>query len=70
MNQRIANSEQYLIIIQKLPFQQVKHQVNTTDAQPSNEAGGIMVMVTGALLVCSLESCAELGELADPIHPL
>ena len=37
---------------QSLKFEKVKHQVNTTDAQPSNEAGGIMVMVTGALLVC------------------
>ncbi|KAB8272123.1 hypothetical protein BDV30DRAFT_134855 [Aspergillus minisclerotigenes] len=34
-----------------LPFQKVVHQVSTLDAQPSNEAGGILVMVTGALLV-------------------
>ncbi|EGE06204.1 nuclear transport factor [Trichophyton mentagrophytes] len=34
-----------------LPFQKVAHQVATLDAQPSNENGGIMVMVTGALLV-------------------
>ncbi|KAB8214934.1 hypothetical protein BDV33DRAFT_195653 [Aspergillus novoparasiticus] len=34
-----------------LPFQKVAHQVGTLDAQPSNEAGGILVMVTGALLV-------------------
>ncbi|MCJ1480684.1 Nuclear transport factor 2 [Schaereria dolodes] len=41
-------------IIEKLtslPFLRVRHQVATTDAQPSNEAGGILVMVTGALLV-------------------
>lgn len=41
--------------IQNLPFQKVQHQVATLDAQPSNEAGGIMVMVTGALLVCSAQ---------------
>ncbi|KAL2222818.1 putative nuclear transport factor NTF-2 [Thermoascus aurantiacus ATCC 26904] len=34
-----------------LPFQKVVHKVSTLDAQPSNEAGGILVMVTGALLV-------------------
>ncbi|KAF7590568.1 Nuclear transport factor 2 [Aspergillus hancockii] len=41
-------------IIEKLtslPFQKVVHQVGTLDAQPSNEQGGILVMVTGALLV-------------------
>ncbi|QIW95179.1 hypothetical protein AMS68_000697 [Peltaster fructicola] len=40
-------------IVQKLvdlPFKNVKHQISTQDAQPSNEAGGILVIVTGALL--------------------
>lgn len=37
--------------VQSLPFQKVVHKVSTLDAQPSNEAGGILVMVTGALLV-------------------
>lgn len=36
---------------QNLPFQKVQHRVDTTDAQPSNETGGILVMVTGALMV-------------------
>ncbi|KAI5360408.1 Putative nuclear transport factor 2 domain, NTF2-like domain superfamily [Septoria linicola] len=35
----------------ELPFQQVEHQVATLDAQPSNESGGILVTVSGALLV-------------------
>ncbi|KAM5346507.1 hypothetical protein ACJ41O_009512 [Fusarium nematophilum] len=34
-----------------LPFEKVKHQVATIDAQPSNDAGGIIILVTGALLV-------------------
>ncbi|KAL2854402.1 hypothetical protein BJY01DRAFT_243728 [Aspergillus pseudoustus] len=34
-----------------LPFQKVQHQVSTLDAQPSSEQGGILVLVTGALLV-------------------
>ncbi|KAK3076164.1 Nuclear transport factor 2, partial [Coniosporium uncinatum] len=41
-------------IIEKLtnlPFQKIKHQVATLDAQPSSEAGGILVLVTGALLI-------------------
>ncbi|KAL4915332.1 putative nuclear transport factor NTF-2 [Aspergillus aurantiobrunneus] len=41
-------------IIEKLgslPFQKVQHQVSTFDAQPSSDQGGILVQVTGALLV-------------------
>ncbi|KAF2843106.1 putative nuclear transport factor 2 [Patellaria atrata CBS 101060] len=34
-----------------LPFAKVVHQIATLDAQPSSEAGGILVLVTGALLV-------------------
>ncbi|PHH66571.1 hypothetical protein CDD81_7046 [Ophiocordyceps australis] len=34
-----------------LPFQQVKHEISTLDAQPSNGEGGIMILVTGRLLV-------------------
>ncbi|KIN02108.1 hypothetical protein OIDMADRAFT_18825 [Oidiodendron maius Zn] len=37
--------------LSSLPFQQVKHQVSTLDAQPSGDAGGILILVTGALLV-------------------
>jgi hypothetical protein len=36
---------------QNLPFQKVQHRVATLDAQPSSEQGGIMVLVTGGLLV-------------------
>jgi hypothetical protein len=36
---------------QSLPFQKVAHQVDTLDAQPSSEQGGILVMVTGKLKV-------------------
>ena len=36
---------------QDLPFSQVEHQVATLDAQPSNTSGGILVIVSGALLV-------------------
>lgn len=35
-----------------LAFSKVKHQVATQDAQPSGEHGGILVLITGALLVC------------------
>ncbi|KAG5968093.1 Nuclear transport factor 2 [Claviceps cyperi] len=34
-----------------LPFEKVKHQVSTLDAQPSNDNGGIIILVTGQLLV-------------------
>merc|ERR1712224_698948 len=41
-------------IVQKLtslPFQSCKHHVSTMDCQPSNQAGGVLVSVTGQLLV-------------------
>lgn len=34
-----------------LPFQKVRHQVSTLDAQPSHNDGGIVILVTGQLLV-------------------
>lgn len=41
--------------MQGLPFQQVKHRVDTLDAQPGyepgKEDGSIICLVTGALLV-------------------
>ncbi|KAH8770581.1 nuclear transport factor 2 [Hyaloscypha finlandica] len=36
--------------LSSLPFEKVKHAVSTLDAQPS-ENGGILILVTGALLV-------------------
>lgn len=33
-----------------LPFEKVKHQVSTLDAQPTVE-GGILILITGQLLV-------------------
>jgi hypothetical protein len=39
--------------LQSLPFIKVKHSVSTQDAQPSGEHGGIIVLITGALLVRS-----------------
>lgn len=41
------------MVSQSLPFEKVKHQVSTLDAQPSSPDGGILILVTGALLVCS-----------------
>jgi hypothetical protein len=37
--------------LQNLPFQKVQHRVDTKDAQPLNQQGGILVLVTGALMV-------------------
>jgi len=34
-----------------LPFAKVQHKVATLDAQPSGESQGILILVTGALLV-------------------
>ncbi|KAL0934202.1 nuclear transport factor 2 [Colletotrichum truncatum] len=37
--------------LSSLPFEKVKHQVSTLDAQPTLEGGGIIILVTGQLLV-------------------
>jgi hypothetical protein len=34
-----------------MPFEKVKHQVSTLDAQPGMVDGGIVILVTGQLLV-------------------
>ncbi|KAK5132671.1 Nuclear transport factor 2 [Meristemomyces frigidus] len=47
-SQGVANIVQKLV---ELPFTRVEHQVATLDAQPSNSQGGILVIVSGALLV-------------------
>lgn len=39
------------IRIQNLPFSKVQHEVASLDAQPSSESGGILVLVSGRLLV-------------------
>jgi hypothetical protein len=36
---------------QSLPFQKVQHKVTTNDAQPSVQAGALLVSVTGMLVV-------------------
>ena len=36
---------------QDLPFSSTQHKIATSDAQPSSDAGGILVMVTGQLVV-------------------
>ncbi|KAH8808451.1 nuclear transport factor 2 [Xylogone sp. PMI_703] len=37
--------------LSSLPFEKVKHAVSTLDAQPSSEGGGILILITGQLLV-------------------
>ncbi|KAG8525977.1 Nuclear transport factor 2 [Bacidia gigantensis] len=34
-----------------LPFKSTQHKIVTSDAQPSNDSGGILVMVTGQLVI-------------------
>lgn len=48
---RRGSVETNALLDQSLPFQKVQHRVDTLDSQPSDEAGGVLVLVTGALLV-------------------
>ncbi|KAG4418239.1 Nuclear transport factor 2 [Cadophora malorum] len=47
----VAGSAGIVEKLSNLPFEKVKHAVSTLDAQPSGEHGGILILVTGALLV-------------------
>jgi hypothetical protein len=38
-------------IVQSLPFQKVIHKIETIDAQPGSGNGGVLILVTGALMV-------------------
>ncbi|WZH49086.1 Nuclear transport factor 2 [Fusarium acuminatum] len=44
-------TEKLTVYLSSLPFAKVKHQVSTLDAQPSNQEGGVIILITGALLV-------------------
>ena len=42
----------FALLLQSLPFQQVKHVVSTLDAQPAGlDGSAILILVTGQLLV-------------------
>ncbi|KAL2062967.1 hypothetical protein VTL71DRAFT_6039 [Oculimacula yallundae] len=47
----VAGSAGIVEKLSSLGFEKVKHAVSTLDAQPSGEHGGILILVTGALLV-------------------
>ncbi|KAI8721971.1 hypothetical protein NCS52_00339900 [Fusarium sp. LHS14.1] len=47
----VLGAEPIIEKLSSLPFEKVKHQVSTLDAQPSNDNGGIIILITGALLV-------------------
>ncbi|PKS07842.1 hypothetical protein jhhlp_006450 [Lomentospora prolificans] len=66
-----ASSLGVAAIVEKLtslPFEKVKHQVSTLDAQPTN--GGILILVTGQLLVDEeqrpMNYCQAFQLLQDP----
>ncbi|OGM42262.1 putative nuclear transport factor NTF-2 [Aspergillus bombycis] len=50
-NDSILGASNIIEKLTTLAFQKVSHQVSTLDSQPSNANGGILVMVTGILLV-------------------
>jgi len=46
-----AKYKRLMFVQQGLPFGKVQHEVASLDAQPSNQEGGILVLVSGRLLV-------------------
>lgn len=61
---------------QGLPFDKIEHRVDTLDAQPSNEQGGVLVLVTGALLVrnnhlrCRYSQLTVLSQIDEEQKPM
>ena len=51
--QKFQGTQNILQKLTTLPFQQCRHNISSIDAQPSL-SGGIIVFVTGQLLVCQL----------------
>ncbi|OCH85223.1 NTF2-like protein [Obba rivulosa] len=49
--------------LQSLPFQSVQHKVTTLDAQPSTNAGAIIVSVTGLLVVDGSENPLQFSQV-------
>mmetsp|Transcript_12376 Transcript_12376/g.31436 ORF Transcript_12376/g.31436 Transcript_12376/m.31436 type:complete len:127 (-) Transcript_12376:63-443(-) len=49
--QKLQGAAQIVNKLSSLPFQQCKHHVSTMDSQPAGQTGGIIVSVTGQLLV-------------------
>jgi hypothetical protein len=47
----VLGAESIVEKLVSLSFQKVKHQVTTLDAQPSNGEGGVIILITGALLI-------------------
>ncbi|GAB0131735.1 hypothetical protein EsDP_00000194 [Epichloe bromicola] len=52
----------------ELSFKQLKHQVSTLDAQPSNDSGGIIILVTGQLLVDEEQRPINFSQSFQLIH--
>ncbi|KXN91206.1 Nuclear transport factor 2 [Leucoagaricus sp. SymC.cos] len=48
---QILGTKSILEKITELPFQKVQHKVTSMDAQPSNSTSGILVFITGLLVV-------------------
>lgn len=46
-----------------LPFQQCKHNVSTTDCQPSGPAGGMLVFVSGSLQLAGEQYALKFSQM-------
>ena len=56
--------------LKSLPFEKTQHRIDTLDAQPSSTDGGVMVMVTGKLLVSPSCSTPTNHHLPPPSYEL
>lgn len=51
---------------QGLPFQKVQHKITTQDPMPGLSDGGVLILITGQLLVCTLSAHAPCGTALFP----
>ena len=50
-NDQVQGADKIITKLTSLPFKQVQHQIVTTDCQPNPSNNGVLVLVTGNLLV-------------------
>ncbi|KAL6508177.1 Nuclear transport factor 2A [Orobanche minor] len=49
--EKFMGSQNIVVKLSGLPFQQCKHNITTVDCQPSGPAGGVLVFVSGNLQI-------------------
>lgn len=64
--QKIQGAQNITDKLAGLPFQQCQHQITTVDCQPSGPAGGMIVFVSGNLLLAGEQHPLKFSQVFYP----